>query len=87
MESNLLLWGGLILFAVLALNTGRRVVKARNISGIVIMGDQHGDISQQQVPAPPPPAKPPLWRDVLTLTNVVLAIIASVMVIGGLMLG
>ncbi len=86
MESNLLLWGGLILFAVLALNTGRRVVKARHISGTVIMGDHHGDISQQQAPAPPPPAKPPLWRDVLDFTNVALAIVASALVIGSLLL-
>lgn len=85
-ESALLFWGGLILFAVLVLNMGRRVVKARNISGTVVMGDVYGDINQQQAPEPPPQPKPPLWRDVLTFTNVVLGIVASALVIGSLVL-
>ena len=80
-ESALLFWGGLILFAVLALNTVRRVVKARNIFGTVIMGDHHGDISQQRASQPPPP-KPAFWKELLTLVNLFLGIVASAFVIG-----
>ncbi len=82
MESNLVLWAGLILFALLGLNLGRTVIKARNISGVVVTGDVQGDVIQQQAPQSPPQPKPPLWRDLLTLTNVALAVIASALMIG-----
>lgn len=85
LESNLLLWAGLALLAVLGFNVGR-VVKARNISGIVVMGDVHGNIDQRQLPQPPEPPKSPLWQDILTLVNVALAIVASAMVIGNFLL-
>ncbi len=81
MESNFVLWAGLILFVLLGGNVFR-TVKARNISGIVVMGDVHGDVTQHQAPKPEPPSKPSLWRDLLTLTNVALAIIASALMIG-----
>jgi hypothetical protein len=77
--SNILLIAGLILLLALGLNA-RRIVKARNISGVVVMGDVHGDITQTQTPQPIPPAQP-LWKDLLTLTNAVLGIAASAMVI------
>ena len=86
MESDLVLWIGLVLFVVLALNLGRTVIKARKISSIVVMGDVHGDVTQHQASKPEPPSKPPLWRDLLSRTNVALGIIASAMIIGSLLL-
>ena len=85
LESNLLLWAGLALLAVLGFNVGR-VMKARNISGIVVMGDVHGNIDQRQASQRPPPPTPPLWKDILTLVNVALTIVASAMVIGNFLL-
>ena len=85
LESNLLLWAGLALFAVLGFKVGR-VVKARNISGIVVMGDVHGDVSQAQTPPPAPSPGEPLWKELLTLGNVVLGIVVSGLVIASLVL-
>ena len=51
MESNLVLWAGLILFVLLGGNV-YRTVKARNISGVVVTGDVQGDVIQQQAPHP-----------------------------------
>ncbi len=82
MESNLVLWAGLILFALLGLKLVRTVIKARYISGVVVTADVQGDVIQQQTPQSPPQPKPPLWRDLLTLTNVALAVIASALMIG-----
>ena len=75
-----------LLFVLLVLNLGR-AVRARNISGIVVMGDVHGDVSQDQADKPPEPPKPPFWKEFLTLTNVVLGIAVAVMVIAGFVLG
>ena len=54
--SDALFWVGPILFAVLG---GKvfRTIKARNISGIVIMGDVQGDVTQHQAQKPPEPPK------------------------------
>ena len=49
--SDVLLWIGLILFVVLGVK-GFRSVKARDISGIIVMGDVKGDVNQTQAPEP-----------------------------------
>ncbi len=77
-----LLLVGLILFAILG-GSVFRTVKARDISGIVIMGDVKGDVTQHQAQKPPEPPKPPWWRGLLTLMNAVLGIVAAVLVIAG----
>ena len=81
-----LLLVGLILFVILGGNVFR-TVKARNISGIVIMGDAKGPVTQHQAQKPPEPPKPPGWRGLLTLMNAVLGIIAAGLVIAGFLLG
>lgn len=80
LENNLLLWTGLIVLVVLAVRAGR-TVKARDISGIVVMGNVHGDVTQHQETKPAPPSKPSLWKEVLTLTNVLLGIIGAALTI------
>ena len=85
LENNLLLWIGLLVLVVLALRAGR-TIKARDISGIVVMGDVHGDVTQHREPKPEPPPKPSLWKEILTLINVLLGITGSVMVIAGILL-
>ncbi len=84
LENNLLLWAGLIVLVVLAINVGRKV-KARDISGVVVMGDVHGDVTQHREPKPEPPPKPSLWKEILTLINVLLGITGSVMVIASIL--
>ena len=84
LENNLLLWIGLFVLVVLAVKVGR-TVKARDISGIVVMGDFHGDVTQHREPKPEPPPKPPLWKEILTLINVLLGITGSVMVIASIL--
>ena len=84
--SDVLLWGGLILFVVLGGNVFR-TVKARNISGIVVMGDVKGNVNQTQAPEPTAaPPKRPAWRDILTLVNTILGLVASALVIASLVL-
>ena len=82
--SGILLGIALILFVVLG---GKifRTVKARDISGVVVMGDVHGDVNLTQKPEPPAePPKPPAWRDILTLANTILGLAASALVIASL---
>ncbi len=85
MVGDALFWVGLILFAILGGNVFR-TVKARNISGIVIMGDVQGDVIQHQPQKPAEPPRPPWWRDLLTLMNAVFGILAAVMVIASFLL-
>lgn len=80
MVISYLLWAGLLLFAVLAFNV-RRTIKARDISGVIVMGDVYGDINQQQAPQSPP-TKIHLWKSLLTVTNALLGIVAAALVIG-----
>ena len=80
LENNLLLWIGLIVLVVFAVRAGR-TIKARDISGIVVMGDVHGDVTQHQQPKPEPPSKPSLWKEIFTLTNVLLGIIGAALTI------
>ena len=85
--SVFLLWAGLILFVVLGGKIIFRTVKARNISGVVVMGDVKGDVNQTQAPEPTAaPPKPPAWRDTLTLVNTILGLAASALVIASLVL-
>ena len=84
--SDILLWIGLILFVVLG---GKvfRTVKARDISGVVVMGDVKGDVNLKQSPEKSAaPAKPPSWKDHLTFLNIILGIVAAVLVIASFVL-
>ena len=78
--NNLLLWIGLLVLAVFAARA-RRTVKARDISGVVVMGDVDGGVTQHREPKPEPPSKPSLWKEIFTLTNVLLGIIGAALTI------
>ena len=74
------MWVGLVVLVVLAVKVGR-TVKARDISGIVVMGDFHGDVTQHREAKAEPPSKPSLWKEFFTLTNVLLGIIGAALTI------
>lgn len=53
-ESHVLSWIGLAVFGGNVFGT----VRARNISGIVVMADVRGDVTQRQAQEPPEPPRP-----------------------------
>lgn len=78
--------GGVIFIVLLLrLHGDRRVVKARDVSGIVVMGDVGGDVTQHHADAKPGANGRP-FRNVSWM-NLILGIVASLLVIVGAVLG
>ena len=78
---------GGVVFVVLFLRVhgDRRVVKARDISGQVVMGDVGGDVTQHRADTKPGANGRPFR--IVSWMNPILAIVASLLVIVGAVLG